>query len=140
MDLTSGYPFWPIRDGLPAAYPMLDVDIRCDAVVLGAGITGAMIAHELVDAGLDTVVVDRREVAWGSTAASTGLLQYEIDVPLTDLMAMRGRECAARGGGGSPGTVPAGVSPAPSPSPGPQSTFTACHSWLSTFVSVVCTS
>jgi len=96
MDLTSGYPFWPIRDGLPAAYPMLDVDIRCDAVVLGAGITGAMIAHELVDAGLDTVVVDRREVAWGSTAASTGLLQYEIDVSLTDLMAMRGRECAAR--------------------------------------------
>ena len=96
MDLTSGYPFWPIRDGLPAAYPMLDADIRCDAVVLGAGITGAMIAHELVDAGFDTVVVDRREVAWGSTAASTGLLQYEIDVPLTDLMAMRGRECATR--------------------------------------------
>jgi len=75
---------------------MLDADIRCDAVVLGAGITGAMIAHELVDAGFDTVVVDRREVAWGSTAASTGLLQYEIDVPLTDLMAMRGRECATR--------------------------------------------
>ena len=96
MDLTSGYPFWPNRDGLPAAYPMLDADIRCDAVVLGAGITGAMIAHELVDAGFDTVVVDRREVAWGSTAASTGLLQYEIDVPLTDLMAMRGRECATR--------------------------------------------
>jgi len=68
MDLTSGYPFWPIKDGLPAAYPILDADIRCDAVVLGAGITGAMIAHALVDAGFDTVVVDRREVAWGSTA------------------------------------------------------------------------
>jgi len=75
---------------------MLDSDIRCDAVVLGAGITGAMVARELVDAGFDTVVVDRREAAWGSTAASTGLLQYEIDVPLTDLTAMRGRDQAAR--------------------------------------------
>jgi glycine/D-amino acid oxidase-like deaminating enzyme len=96
MDLTSGYPLWPIQDGLPASYPALDRDIRCDAVVLGGGITGAMVAHELVDAGFDTVVVDRREAAWGSTAASTGLLQYEIDVPLTDLMAMRGREQATR--------------------------------------------
>ena len=96
MDLTSGYPLWPIKDGLPASYPALDRDIRCDVVVLGAGITGAMVAHELVHAGFDTVVVDRREAAWGSTAASTGLLQYEIDVPLTNLMTLRGRDHATR--------------------------------------------
>jgi hypothetical protein len=28
------------------------------------------------------VLVDRRELGTGSTAASTGLLRYEIDVPL----------------------------------------------------------
>jgi glycine/D-amino acid oxidase-like deaminating enzyme len=31
-------------------------------------------------------VVDRRELGTGSTAASTGLLQYEIDAPLVDLI------------------------------------------------------
>ena len=37
-------------------------------------------------AGVDTVLVDKRELGTGSTAASTGLLQYEIDTPLVDLI------------------------------------------------------
>ena len=85
MDLTLGYPFWPVNDGLIRAYPRLDHDVTCDAVVLGAGITGALVAHHLVEAGIETVVVDKRDVASGSTAATTALLQYEIDTSLTDL-------------------------------------------------------
>lgn len=96
MDLTSGYPYWPIKDGLLATYPRLECDIRCDVAVLGAGITGALVAQHLVDAGFDTVVIEEREAGWGSTAASTALLQYEIDVPLVDLVRMRGREQATR--------------------------------------------
>src|SRR3954467_6191444 len=96
MDLTSGVPFWLVRDGLLRAYPRLDADVDCDVVVLGAGITGALVAHHLVAAGFDTVVVDRREAGWGSTAASTALLQYELDVLLADLSRTRGHEHAAR--------------------------------------------
>lgn len=65
-------------------------------VVIGAGVSGALIAEALSEAGLKTVVVDRRGPAEGSTAASTAMLQYELDTPLT-LMAERiGREKAER--------------------------------------------
>ena len=53
--------------------------------MLGAGITGALIAHALAEDGHDVVILDRRDRALGSTAASTALLQYEIDCSLRDL-------------------------------------------------------
>ncbi|WP_437204446.1 NAD(P)/FAD-dependent oxidoreductase [Planctomicrobium sp. SH664] len=96
MELVSPQPFWLVQNGLIATYPALDEDIRCDVVVLGAGITGALISDRLSKAGLDVVVVDRRDVGQGSTSATTGLLQYEIDVHLHDLMMMRGEQPARR--------------------------------------------
>jgi glycine/D-amino acid oxidase-like deaminating enzyme len=96
MDLKSGYPFWPIANGLIASYPSLSEDLTCDVAIVGGGITGALIAHTLTEAGFDTVVVDRRDVATGSTSASTALLQYEIDTPLSDLIGMVGRDHAVR--------------------------------------------
>lgn len=85
MDLKSGYPFWAISNGLMHAFPPLRQDTRCDVVVIGGGITGALIAHELVAAGHDVVVVEQRDIGWGSSAASTALLQYEIDTPMSEL-------------------------------------------------------
>ncbi|MEP6940390.1 MAG: FAD-dependent oxidoreductase [Rudaea sp.] len=94
MDLKSGYPFWPVTNGLPAAFPPLRTDLSCDVAVVGAGITGALIARALANAGLDVVVLDKRDVGWGSTAASTALLQYEIDTELVDLARTQGEENA----------------------------------------------
>ena len=50
----------------------------------------------LSDAGLRVVVVDRRGALRGSTAASTSLIQYELDKPLTKLAEIAGREKAER--------------------------------------------
>jgi glycine/D-amino acid oxidase-like deaminating enzyme len=85
MDLKSGYPWWTVHDALPGAFPPLETDVRSDLAVIGAGITGALAAGEFAAHGHDVVVLDRREAGWGSTAASTALLQYEIDVPMRDL-------------------------------------------------------
>jgi glycine/D-amino acid oxidase-like deaminating enzyme len=85
MDLKSGYPWWAVKNGLLHAFPPLQQDLRCDVVVLGGGISGALIADELSAHGHEVVVIDRRDVGWGSTAASTALLQYEIDTPMTEL-------------------------------------------------------
>lgn len=79
MDLKSGYPYWVVKNGLLHAFPPLQQDLRCDVAVLGGGISGALIADELVAHGHEVVVIDRRDIGWGSTAASTALLQYEID-------------------------------------------------------------
>ncbi len=96
MDLKSGYPFWPLKDGILASYPPLQEDVSCDVVVVGGGVSGALAAYHLVDAGVEVVLVERRDVGWGSTSASTALLQYEIDVPLTELIALRGKAVAER--------------------------------------------
>lgn len=88
MDLKSGFPFWAVKNGLMYAFPQLDTDLSCDVVVMGAGITGALIADELAGHGHDVVVVDRRDVCWGSTSASTALLQYEIDTHATELVSL----------------------------------------------------
>lgn len=85
MDLNSGYPFWPIKNGLLRAFPRLNESVQCDVLVVGAGITGALIAYHLARDGMNVCVIDRREAGWGSTAASTALLQYEIDTELQDL-------------------------------------------------------
>ncbi len=53
--------------------------------MIGAGISGALIAERLTDDGLDIVMIDRRGPLAGSTTASTALLQYELDVPLSRL-------------------------------------------------------
>jgi glycine/D-amino acid oxidase-like deaminating enzyme len=50
----------------------------------------------LSDAGLRVAVVDRRGAVQGSTAASTSLIQYELDKPLTKLAKMENRGRAER--------------------------------------------
>ena len=96
MRLLSSTPFWPIRDGLPADYPALVEDATCDVAILGAGISGALAAWHLTQAGVDAIVIDRRDVAHGSTAGSTSLLQYEIDEPLHRLAERFGSARAVR--------------------------------------------
>ena len=85
MDLKSGYPFWAIKNGLMTAFPPLTDDVRCDVAIVGGGITGALIADEFSQHGHAVVVLEQRDVGWGSSAASTALLQYEIDTHMTAL-------------------------------------------------------
>jgi glycine/D-amino acid oxidase-like deaminating enzyme len=65
-------------------------------LVVGGGITGALLADELRRRQIHCVVVDRRDIGHGSTSASTALLLYEIDTGLPDLIAKVGRTNAER--------------------------------------------
>jgi len=85
MNLSSGYPFWLVRHGLPFDYPALAEDIKTEVVIIGGGISGALVSYYLTNAGVENVVVDGRTIGLGSTCASTALLQYEIDTPLSEL-------------------------------------------------------
>ena len=95
-DLRTGRSIWMARRGPSVACAPLTRNISCDVVVIGAGISGALIAENLNDAGLNVVILDRRGPGQGSTPASTAMLQYELDTPMV-LMAKRiGRERTER--------------------------------------------
>lgn len=96
MDLRSPYPYWLLRYGTIRSYPSLAQDLKSDIAVIGAGISGALVAWELTRAGFRVITVDRRHAGTGSTAASTALLQYEIDTPLYDLIKLVGEKKAIR--------------------------------------------
>lgn len=96
MDLRSGIPYWRLINRSHVCYPVLDGDVTCEIVIVGGGITGAIVAYQMSQENLDVVLLDKRDIGSGSTAACTGLLQYETDVELADLILKVGEGPAVR--------------------------------------------
>ena len=97
MDLHTGRPIWIQEPSeSPETHRPLEGDERCEVVVVGGGISGALVADRLIGAGVETVVVDCREFGCGSTAASTNLLLYETDSTLQELSERFGPDAARR--------------------------------------------
>ncbi|WP_424812975.1 NAD(P)/FAD-dependent oxidoreductase [Roseococcus sp. YIM B11640] len=96
LDLHTGQPIWNARSRTdPPHRPLLESG-KADVVVIGCGVSGALVADALVEAGREVLALDRRGPAVGSTSASTALLQFEIDQPLTELIGRLGRARAVR--------------------------------------------
>ncbi|MBA5629809.1 NAD(P)/FAD-dependent oxidoreductase [Moheibacter lacus] len=96
MDLHSGLPYWIVKNQLFNYYHPLNENFKTEVAVIGSGITGSLVAHELCEAGIQCAVLDKRTISTGSTAASTAQLQYEIDVPLCEMKEIVGEEIAAK--------------------------------------------
>lgn len=95
LDLRSGLTVWRRIHGRPRLYQPLQHDISCEVVIIGGGVTGALIAHELTECGVNCVMIDKGDIGGGSTSASTALLLYELDTSLGDLAAQIGESDAA---------------------------------------------
>ncbi len=93
-DLRSGVSPWQAGPARPPG-ETLAADLRCDVAIVGGGITGALLAEHLGALGQAVVIVDRERAGFGSTLASTAMLQWEIDLPLRRLAALYGFERAA---------------------------------------------
>ncbi|WBX98419.1 NAD(P)/FAD-dependent oxidoreductase [Chryseobacterium gambrini] len=94
MDLKSNEPFWLLKNGLISSYPSLKSNEECDVLIIGGGITGSLAAHQMMSEGYKTILIDQRELCNGSTSATTSMLQYEIDVPLFELIEKIGKKGA----------------------------------------------
>ena len=95
-DLRSGHSIWADKRKPSVPHGKLQGDVDCEVAVIGSGISGALIAEGLADAGLDVAIFDRRPPVSGSTPASTAMLQYEIDTPLHQLSSRIGKDRAQR--------------------------------------------
>lgn len=96
MDLRSGLPVWLANRPRHVRAGPLRRDLSCDVVIVGAGITGTLVGHALLEAGLDVVVLDARKAGTGSTAASTGLLLYQPDTTIAELSRQHSLSTARR--------------------------------------------
>ncbi len=86
MDIRSNEPYWLIKNSLGKSYPSLQENLEAPIVILGGGITAALISYKLIKENKKVIILERRDVFNGSSSASTAMLQYEIDVPLHQLI------------------------------------------------------
>lgn len=94
-DPVAGLSLWHNSAGKLSSQK-LTRDLRTDVLIVGAGITGSLVAEALSAIGRKVVVIDRHPPGGGSTAASTSLLLFEIDKPLVVLSEKIGKEKAER--------------------------------------------
>nr|WP_245355566.1 FAD-dependent oxidoreductase [Rhizobium leguminosarum] len=92
--MVSGRSLWG-KSGVRPEWRPIEQSFSTDIAVIGGGITGALVGEHLTARGLSAVIIDREEPGFGSTAASTAMLQWEIDSTLTELEDYYGFERAA---------------------------------------------
>jgi len=94
--LRSGAPVWLAYPRRTPLTRQIERNLKTDVLVVGAGISGALIAYSLAREGHRVAVIDRRGLLTGSTPASTALLLFEIDTPLIHLKREIGTRPAER--------------------------------------------
>ncbi|MDX3978871.1 FAD-binding oxidoreductase [Shinella sp.] len=95
-DLHESRPVWAGSPRITLRTRQKPARDSYDVIIVGAGISGALMAHALADGRRSVLVVDRRRPVHGSTLASTAMIQHEIDIPLHVLIGMIGEEKARR--------------------------------------------
>ena len=94
--LRVGRPVWLHSGRSHPRYPELRGHHAVELVVVGGGLSGALIALGMAEAGVRVALVDGARTARGSTAASTALLLQEPDMDLGDLAGRYGLPTARR--------------------------------------------
>lgn len=95
-DLRSGQPFWAQTPNISVPHAPTPSTRRWDMVIVGSGISAALLAERLTRRKRRVLILDRRVPVRGSSLASTAMIQHEIDVPLTQLARQIGADKAAR--------------------------------------------
>ncbi len=71
-NLRTGQPVWEIYPAPRVPHQTLTRDIETDVLIIGAGITGAMIGEALAGSGLGVAMVDHRPPTKGATMREHG--------------------------------------------------------------------
>jgi len=96
VSLYHGSLYWPTTISDKPVYPKLNKDLACDVLIIGAGMSGALLSYKLAKEPLDVILVDKDRVGNGSSAANTGLLQYSNDKMLHSFAESIGEKEAVR--------------------------------------------
>ncbi len=79
MNVTHGNIFWNENVGILHQYPYLSKDKKCEVLIIGAGIGGALTAFMQAKQGAKVIVVDKNIVGYGATLQTDGTLETRVD-------------------------------------------------------------
>lgn len=78
------------------AFSSLNQNLSCEAVVIGAGLTGTLTAWALQQQGMDVILLERDVPGCGTTGYSTGKITIQHGVSYQNLISSRGKDTAKR--------------------------------------------
>lgn len=93
-ELHTGSLYWPEIAHTPIESAPLQEHLETDTVIIGGGISGSLCSLAIVRSGRSAVLLEKREIAGGSTAASTCIVQFSNDIMLCDLIKQIGEHDA----------------------------------------------
>lgn len=79
MNVTQGNMFWNEQVDIIKKYPYLSRDKKCDVLVIGAGIGGALTAYMQAKQGAKVIVVDKNIIGYGATLGTDGTVETRVD-------------------------------------------------------------
>lgn len=79
MNVTCGNMFWNEQEGIIKKYPYLSKDKKCDVLVIGGGINGALTAYMQAKEGANVIVVDKNIIGYGATLQTDGTITTMVD-------------------------------------------------------------
>lgn len=97
--VRHGQPVWPrelAHGRTTAAYPRFRGRRTCDVVIVGGGITGALVALTFAADGVPVILLEGGCAGCGSMLASSALLFQEPDPGLAHLTSRYGRAASPR--------------------------------------------
>lgn len=68
-------------------YEYLTEDIDTEVIIVGGGVTGAILGYYFSKNNINSVILEKARVGHGSTSITTSLLQYELDSNAAELTA-----------------------------------------------------
>ncbi|KAL8932998.1 MAG: hypothetical protein Q9211_006017, partial [Gyalolechia sp. 1 TL-2023] len=75
-------------------FKKLAEDIKTDVCVIGSGIAGVSVSYELVQHGVNVVMLEAREILSGESGRTSGHLTSGIDSGFVELVSKRGQSAA----------------------------------------------
>ena len=85
-ELFTGNLYWPETLDSIREYEPLRENKKTQVAIIGGGMSGTICSSVIRRSGCSVVLLERGQVAGGSTSANTGLLQFSNDIMLCDLI------------------------------------------------------
>ena len=83
---VKGSSYFYKENSKPKQYEYLTEDIEVDVIIVGGGVGGCLLAYYMSKAGIKVAVLEKYQIASGSTCIATSLLQYELDSNLAGIL------------------------------------------------------